>query len=242
VSTSQQEPFEEEHLLTPEEVAGIEARKQAAIRAAQETPGTCTKHLRLSIDFHITIAGTPPDDDGLSEPDPVYHARQARLLAAVKSNPAVLKQWMDDLIVSQMQQKGWSYWEMLTGGEIAFKDLLAPAIATLSEDDQAFFAEYDQAGYFEDGINLFQASFTIEEEPAVVVDMDADDEEEMEQPMKKYTITVQQSGDQFEATVLEIGVTVTGPTFDIAMMEAQRAIVVGMIAEEQAKRKREGDD
>src|SRR5579859_3853768 len=104
---SRQEQFEERHILTPEEVAMIEERKQAAIQVAQGTPGTIIKHLRLSIDFHITIAGTPPDDDGLNEPDPVYHARQARLLAAVKSNLAVLKQWIDDLIVSQMHQKGW---------------------------------------------------------------------------------------------------------------------------------------
>ncbi len=182
---SQQAPFEEGHFLTPEEVAGIEARKQAAIRAAQEAPGSCTKHLRLSIDFHITIAGTPPDDDGLNELDPVYHARQARLLAAVKNHPQVLTRWMHEMIVGQMHSHGWYDWDtMLMGGEMAFGDLLAPAIATLSEDDQAFFAKYDQAGYFEDGINLFQASFTIEEEPTVVVDMDADDEEGIEQPVK----------------------------------------------------------
>ncbi len=53
-----------------------------------------TKHLRLSIDFHITIADMPPEDDGLNPPDPVYHARQARLLAAVKNNPQVLTRWM----------------------------------------------------------------------------------------------------------------------------------------------------
>jgi hypothetical protein len=165
-----QEPFAEGRLLTPEEVAGIEARKQAAIRATQETPGICIRHLRLSIDFHIAIGGTPPEEDGLIPPDPVYHARQARLLAAVKNHPQVLTRWMHELIVSQMHAHGRYDWgNMLTGGEIAFKDLLAPAIATLEEDDQAFFAEYDQAGsHFEDGIDLFQASFTIKEEPAVI--------------------------------------------------------------------------
>jgi hypothetical protein len=165
-----QEPFAEGRLLTPEEVAEIEARKQAAIRAAQGTPGTCTQHLRLSIDFHITIAGTPPEEDGLNPPDPVYHARQARLLAAVKNHPLVLTRWMHELIVSQIHSHGWYDWDnMLMEGEITFKDILAPAIATLAEDDQAFFAEYDQAGsYFEDGIDLFQASFTIKEEPAVI--------------------------------------------------------------------------
>jgi hypothetical protein len=167
---SQPEPFEERRFHTPEEVAGIEARKQAAIRAAQETPGTCTQHLRLSIDFHITIADTPPEEDGLNPPDPVHHARQARLLAAVKNHPQVLTRWMHELIVGHMDTHGWYDWDnMLMGGDIAFKDLLAPAIATLTEDDQAFFAEYDQAGsYFEDSINLFQASFTIKEEPAVI--------------------------------------------------------------------------
>lgn len=165
---SQQEPFEEGHFLTPEEVARIEARKQAAIRAAQGTPGTYTKHLRLSIDFHITIAGTPPDNDGLNEPDPVHHARQAQLLAAVKSSPAVLKQWMHDLVVSQMLQKGCSYWNSLTGGEVPFQDMLAPALAALSEEDQTYFAEEAMGGYFEDSIDLFSASFTIAEDLPVI--------------------------------------------------------------------------
>jgi hypothetical protein len=166
---SQPEPCEERRFLTPEEVAGIEARKQAAIRAAQETPGTCTQHLRLSIDFHITIADTPPEEDGLNPPDPVYHAHQARLLAAVKNHPQMLTRWMHELIVGQMDAHGCYDWDnMLMGGDIAFKDLLAPAIATLTEDDQAFFTEYDQAGYFEDGIDLFRASFTITEDPPVI--------------------------------------------------------------------------
>ncbi len=49
-----------------------------------------TWHLRLCIDFHVTIARTLPDD-GMKEPDPIYHTRQARLLAAVKCRSAVLK-------------------------------------------------------------------------------------------------------------------------------------------------------
>jgi hypothetical protein len=167
---SQQEPFEERRFFTPEEVARTGARKQAAIRVAQGTAGTCTKHLRLSIDFHITVAGIPPDDDGLNEPDPVYHARQARLLAAVKSSPAVLKQWMYRLIVDQVQQKGWSYWDQLTGGDIALQEILAPAVAALSEEDQAYFAEVARGDYFDDMIDLFSASFTITESVPVITD------------------------------------------------------------------------
>jgi len=167
---SKQEQFEKWRFLTLEEVVRIEARKQASIRAAQGTPSTRTKHLRLSIDFHITVAGEPPDDDGMNEPDPVYHVRQARLLAAVKSNPAVLEQWMDDLIVGQMHQKGWSYWDTLTGGDIAFQDTLAPALAALSEEDQAYFADVATGDSFDDMIDLFSASFTITGNAPVIID------------------------------------------------------------------------
>jgi hypothetical protein len=165
---NQQELFKEQRFLTSEEVARIEARKEAAIRAAQGTPGTRIQHLRLSIDFHITIAGTPPDDDGLNEPDPIYHARQARLLAAVRNDPVALKQWMSKLIVNQMHQKGWAYWDRLTDGEVAFQDMLAPALAALSEDDQAYFAEVATGESFEDVIDLFSASFTVTEDPPVI--------------------------------------------------------------------------
>lgn len=136
---SKREQFEESRSLTTEEIAQIDARKQAAIQVAMRTPGTITKHVRLLIDFHITIAGTPPDDDGLNEPDPVYHAQQARLLAAIKNSPEVLKRRTNSLIVGQMQQKDWSFWDTLIGGDIAFQDLLAPALAALSEDDRNYF-------------------------------------------------------------------------------------------------------
>lgn len=136
-----------------------------------------TKHLHLCIDFHITIADMPPEDDGLNPPDPVYHARQARLLAAVKDHPHVLTRWMHDLIVGQMHSHGWHDWDnILMGGEIPFKDILAPTIATLTEDDQEFFAQSNQAGYFEDSIDLFQASFTVMEDAPVIVENGASNE------------------------------------------------------------------
>jgi hypothetical protein len=155
------ELFEEWRVLTPEEGASIETRKQASICAAQGTVGTCAKRLWLSIDIHITVAGEPPNDEGMNEPDPVYHARRARLLAAVKSNPAALKQWMDVLVVDQMHQKSWSYWNRLTGGEVARQDLLAPALTALAKDDQAYLAEIAPGASFDDMIELFIASFTI---------------------------------------------------------------------------------
>lgn len=167
---SQQEHAETGRLLPPEEVERIEARKEAAIRAAQGTPGTRTQHVRLSIDFHITIAGSPPDDDGLNEPDPAYHARQARLLAAVRSNPAVLQQWMSRLIVDQMRKMRWAYWDRLISGEIAFQDMFAPTLAALPEDDQASFAEVATGESFEDLIDRFSASFTVTEDAPMMTE------------------------------------------------------------------------
>lgn len=169
-----QEHFEDGHALTKEEVAQIEARKQAAIVAAMSTLGTITRHLRLSIDFHITIAGTPPDDDGMNEPDSVFHAQQARLLASVKNNPSVLKQWMLSLIACQMQQKDWPFWDTLTGGEVALQDILAPALAVLPEDDQEYFAEMTKGLYFDDLINLFSASFSVKEDAPVIQEEETD--------------------------------------------------------------------
>jgi hypothetical protein len=77
-------------------------------------------------------------------------------------------EWKHSLIVSQMHQKGWSYWDMLTGGEVALQDMLAPALAALAEDDQAYFADTATSATFEDLIDLFSASFTITEDVPVI--------------------------------------------------------------------------
>ncbi len=51
-------------------------------------------------------------------------------------------------------------------------------------------------------------------------------------------IHIEQSGNQFVATIPKIGATVTGTTHDEALTNAQRAIVQAMIAEAE-KRKRQ---
>jgi hypothetical protein len=73
------------------------------------------------------------------------------------------------MTVGEMYVHGWYKWDnIFMGGEIGFRDILAPTIATLSNDDQEFFAKGDQVSYFEDVIDLFQASSRILEEPAVI--------------------------------------------------------------------------
>ena len=133
-----------------------------------------TKHLRLSIDFHITVADTPPrlPPGTIDPPDPEYDGRQARLLAAVRNNPQVLTPWLYNLIASEMFVHASHYWQdMIMGGEIAFQNILAPAVATLAEEDQEFFNEGIRFDLFEEFIDMFQKSFTVKEDPPVIVEL-----------------------------------------------------------------------
>lgn len=59
--------------------------------------------------------------------------------------------------------------------------------------------------------------------------------------MKGYTIETKKTNGQFEATVLEIGATVTGATENEAMTEAHRAIMHSMIAEYEKRKRNEMD-
>jgi hypothetical protein len=48
---------------------------------------------------------------------------------------------------------------------------LAPAVATLSEDDQEFFHGGIRIDLFEEYIAMFQQSFIVEEDPPVIVEL-----------------------------------------------------------------------
>ena|SRR5258708_5157673 len=130
-----------------------------------------TKHLRLSIDFTIEIADTPPllPSGVIDPPDPEYDERQARLLEAVKNHAEVLTRWMYDQVASKMYGHTGTYWyDAIMGKEVPFQDILAPAIATLPEEDQAFFNEVIQLEVFEACIDMFMQSFTVTEGPPVI--------------------------------------------------------------------------
>jgi len=123
-----------------------------------------TKHVRLSIDFHVTIADTPPllPEGMIEPPDPEYDSRQARLLEAVKGNTAVLSKWMCDRICSYLQEHHWGYWEeALMGGDIPFQDILVPVLETLSAEDRDYLKELIELDVFEENIDMFMQSFTI---------------------------------------------------------------------------------
>jgi hypothetical protein len=60
---------------------------------------------------------------------------------------------------------------MIMGGEMAFQNILAPVVATLSEEDQKFFNEGRRFDLFEEFINMFQKSFIVKEDPPVMVEL-----------------------------------------------------------------------
>jgi hypothetical protein len=136
-----------------------------------------TKQFRLSIDFHIAIADTPPLlPPGIIEPpDPEYDGRQARLLEAVKNYPQVLTRWIHELIASEMfVHTSHSWQDLIMGGDIPYQDILAPVLATLSEEDQEFFQEGIRFELFDEFIDMFRQSFTIKEDPPVIREQEGD--------------------------------------------------------------------
>lgn len=133
-----------------------------------------TKRLRLFIDFEIEIADKPPllPPGTIEPPDPEYDARQARLLEAVKNNPAMLTRWLQELVAGEMYGQVGTYWyDALLGGEEAYENLLAPTIATMSAEDQAFFRDTAQAGYFEEDIKMFRQSFSVKTSPPNLIEL-----------------------------------------------------------------------
>jgi hypothetical protein len=134
-----------------------------------------TKHIRLSIDFHITIADTPPllPPGAIEPPDPEYDGRQARLLAAVRNDPQVLTRWLHHLVASEMFVHSSEYWEtVIMGDGISFQHILAPAVATLPEEDQEFFHEGIRLNLFDEYIDMFQQSFMAKEDLPVIVELE----------------------------------------------------------------------
>lgn len=90
-----------------------------------------TKHLRLSIDFTITIADTPPllPEGSIEPPDPDYDTRQARLLEAIKNNHEMLALYMRDLVAQELDGTFFGYWEeALMGGEKSYLEMIGPVL------------------------------------------------------------------------------------------------------------------
>lgn len=129
-----------------------------------------TKRLRLSIDFIVEIAGEPPllPDGVVEPPDEEYDGRQARLLEAVKGNQEVLQNWLKSLVMTKMQAYKYK-WD-----EFDEEAIIAPAIASLSEEDRDYFDDMKEIGMFYEASDMFQASFIVTEEPPVISEIESE--------------------------------------------------------------------
>jgi hypothetical protein len=143
---------------------------------------TTTRRLRLTIDFEIEIADKPsPFPPGTFDPpDPEEDERQARLLEAVISNPEVLSNWLLSLVAyKMMDHRRWDWDDLLMGselvnGEIDWDKTLAPALQSLSQEDQEYFRECLQLSPsygLSDLIEPFVESFVVREMPPEVVQL-----------------------------------------------------------------------
>ncbi len=133
-----------------------------------------TKRLRLFIDFEIEIADKPPlfPPGTIEPPDPEYDDRQARLLEAVQNNPTMLTRWLQELVAGEMYRQVGTYWyDALLGGEEAYEDILAPVIATLPAEDQEFFHNSAQSGFFEEDFAMFRQSFSVKVSPPNLIEL-----------------------------------------------------------------------
>ncbi len=122
--------------------------------------------------FPVLYSYIPPllPEGTIEPPDPDYDGRQARLLAAVKERPDVLRRWIANLVAYQMLAHFDYEWieRILGSPEPELRDLLGPALGALPQDDQALFREYDEAGYLYEAIDMFRDSFTVTESPVRV--------------------------------------------------------------------------
>ena len=90
----------------------------------------------------------------------------------MKNNPEMLSRWLQELVAGEMYREVGTYWyDALLGGEEAFEDILAPVIATMPVEDQEFFRDTAQAGYFEEDTKMFRQSFSVKASPPSLIEM-----------------------------------------------------------------------
>src|SRR6266699_2112762 len=125
------------------------------------------KHLRLT--FHFTIdANTSSIPVGENEETAAYNERQERLFDAMVHNKTVLDQFQRYLLVSWFELQNNHMDDLLLEeitpdepwGHRETKAILVPIIATMSQEDQQFFAEVDAEDIFYENTELFQDCFS----------------------------------------------------------------------------------
>jgi len=136
-----------------------------------------TKRFRVTLDFTITIDedAIPP---GADSDEHTYNERQHRLFLAVLNNEHVLNAYCRYLLSSWFEN-GTHHWDKSLLAEyqsnrphgwIDLEQILPPAIAALSIDDQTYFQEVYEEGIFYENTETFQECFSEEMTSFTVVE------------------------------------------------------------------------
>src|SRR5690242_11869105 len=104
------------------------------------------KHIRLVLDFTIDISDAKLSTRNKKQL--YYNERQRRLLHAILSKEEWVNAYLRLELVSSLELTSEREWHELLIGEnySDSKEVLAPIIATLSQQDQRFFEEAEKNG------------------------------------------------------------------------------------------------
>lgn len=128
------------------------------------------KSIRLTLQFSVDIdeARIPAGDDLR---DQEYNDRQRRLLQSILSHKENYRAYLHYCVASCIDGLTWQDWhELLLGEEKAqAKEILAPMITTMNEEDQAFFKEAEEEGVLSENVEKAEGCFSTSLESTEIV-------------------------------------------------------------------------
>lgn len=141
-----------------------------------------TKHLRLQLDFTVTIdESTIPTNGVLAHPDRSgddeawreSDEHQRRLFKMIVTHKDMLETYLTYLLASELGAMTWQQWQDLLLGapEDNLEEALRPAIALLDASAQEYFANAKENGTFFECTEEFQESIQSSLDDAIIVDM-----------------------------------------------------------------------
>lgn len=115
------------------------------------------RKLCLQLHFEVTIEEPNLIENASNEEAQEHYARQKRVYDALVTNPASLEAYQVYLLANALDSVSWEKWytHFLGSPDVDAKevdDILHPIIATLSKQDQQWFKEAEDEGYFYESI------------------------------------------------------------------------------------------
>lgn len=136
------------------------------------------KRFRIQIDFTID------SDEGMVQPDLRFQtsrskeeveadtALQRRLYQAVLSQPETLRAYLEYCIFSALETMGSGDWcEAFKKDTFDIEDILTPAVATLSNEDQQWFGGASENQVFFECTEEFQDGFIVTRDQITLIDL-----------------------------------------------------------------------